>query len=115
MPSTVFDGNTPYNVLFPNKPLFSVEPKVFGSICYVRNVRPSVTKLDPKALKCVFLDYSHLQKGYRCYCIETGKYLTLNDVVFLETTPFFYAPPISTSQEEEDEWRVQSYVTVCML
>ncbi|OIT35464.1 hypothetical protein A4A49_60424, partial [Nicotiana attenuata] len=28
------------------------------------------------------------------------------DVVFLETTPFFYAPPISTSQGEEDEWLV---------
>jgi len=57
MPSTVLVGNVPYNVLFPNKSLFPVEPKVFGSTCYVRDVRPSVTKLDPKALKCVFLGY----------------------------------------------------------
>ncbi|OIT27950.1 hypothetical protein A4A49_64018, partial [Nicotiana attenuata] len=28
------------------------------------------------------------------------------DVVFSDTTPFFYAPPISTSQGEEDEWLV---------
>ena len=88
MPS-VLSGDMPYHVLFPNKSLFSVEPKVFGSTCYVRDVRPSVTKLDPKALKCVFLGYSCLQKGYRYYSTELGKYLVSNDVVFSETTPFF--------------------------
>lgn len=51
MPSTLLIGNTPYNVLFPNKTLFSMEPKVFRSTCYARDVRPSVTKLDPKALR----------------------------------------------------------------
>ncbi|XP_059295583.1 uncharacterized protein LOC132048919 [Lycium ferocissimum] len=106
MPSTVLVGNMPYSVLFPNKSLFPVEPKVFGSTCYVRDVRPSVTKLDPKALKCVFLGYSRLQKGYRCYSTKLGKYLVLNDVVFSENTPFFYRPPNSTSQGEEDEWLV---------
>ncbi|KAF3666854.1 hypothetical protein FXO37_10330 [Capsicum annuum] len=42
---------------------FLVEPKVFGSTCCVRDVRPSVTNLDPKALKCVFLNYTRLQRG----------------------------------------------------
>jgi len=106
MPSTVLAGNMPYSVLFPNKSLFPVEPKVFGSTCYVRDVRPSVTKLDPKALKCVFLGYSRLQKGYQCYSVELGKYLVSTDVVFAEATPFFYAPPISTSEVEEDEWLI---------
>ena len=55
MPSTVLACNVPYNVLFPNNSLFPIEPKVFGSTCYVRDVRPSVTMLDPKALKCIFL------------------------------------------------------------
>ncbi|XP_015161249.1 uncharacterized protein [Solanum tuberosum] len=108
MPSTVLVGNTPYNVLFPNKSLYPVEPKVFRSICYVRDVRPSVTKLDPKALKCVFLGYSRLQKGYRCYSTELGKYLLSIDVVFSETTPFFYAPPTSISQGEEVDAPVRS-------
>ena len=35
MSSTVLAGNVPYNVLFPNKSLFLVEPKVFGNTCYV--------------------------------------------------------------------------------
>ncbi|OIT27669.1 hypothetical protein A4A49_33936 [Nicotiana attenuata] len=29
-----------------------------------------------------------------------------NYVVYLETTTFFYAPPVPTSQEDEDEWLV---------
>ena len=64
MSSTVLNDKIPYSILFPKKPLFPVEPQIFGSICYVRDVRPSMTKLDPKALKCVFLRYSRLQKGY---------------------------------------------------
>jgi len=54
MPSSVLAGNVPYNIMFSNKSLFSMEPKIFGSTCYVRDVRPSITKLDPKALACVF-------------------------------------------------------------
>ena len=50
MPSSVLVGNIPYSVVFPNKSLFPVEPKVFESTCYAQDIRPSVTKLDPKAL-----------------------------------------------------------------
>jgi hypothetical protein len=32
--------------------------KVFGCVCFVRDHRPSVSKLDPRALKCVFVGYS---------------------------------------------------------
>ena len=73
MPSTVLNGDMPYSVLFQNKALFPVEPKVFESTCYVQDVRPYVTKLDPKALKCVSLGYSRLQKGYHCYSTELGQ------------------------------------------
>ena len=54
MSSTVLDGNVLYSVLFPNKSLFLVEPKVFGNTCYVWDVWTSVTKLDPKTLKGIF-------------------------------------------------------------
>ncbi|KAK2968669.1 hypothetical protein RJ640_004028 [Escallonia rubra] len=80
MPSTVLNGDVPYSVLFPTKPLFPVEPRIFGSTCFVRDVRPHLTKLDPKALKCVFLGYSRLQKGYRCYSPNLHKYLVSTDV-----------------------------------
>lgn len=112
MPSTVLTSDVPYTVLFPNKSLFPIEPKVFGSTCYVRDVRPSVTKLDPKALKCIFLGNSHLQRRDPYYFAELGKYLVSTEVVFLGTIPFFYSPPISTSQRKEDEWLVYEVTRV---
>lgn len=33
-----------------------------------------------------------------------------NDVIILEITPPFYAPPNSTSPEEEDEWLVYQII-----
>ncbi|KAK3015718.1 hypothetical protein RJ639_005918 [Escallonia herrerae] len=89
MPSTVLNGDVPYSVLFPTKTLFPVEPRIFGSTCFVRDVRPHLTKLDPKALKCVFLGYSLLQKGYQCYSPDLHRYLVSIDVVFSEHSPFF--------------------------
>ena len=103
MPSSVLHGETPYHVLFPTKPLFPIAPKIFGSTCYARDVRPQVTKLDPKSLKCVFLGYSRLQKGYRCYCPSLNKYLVSTDVTFLEHIPFFPAASPPSSQGENDD------------
>ncbi|XP_060969394.1 retrovirus-related Pol polyprotein from transposon TNT 1-94 isoform X4 [Cannabis sativa] len=108
MPSSVLNGEIPFNILFPNKSLFPVAPRVFGSVCFARDVRPSVTKLDPKALKCVFLGYSRLQKGYRCYCPDLNKYLVSIDVTFVENTPYFSSSPTSTSQGEDDDLLVYS-------
>ncbi|KAK2966380.1 hypothetical protein RJ640_021524 [Escallonia rubra] len=104
MPSTVLHGDVPYSVLFPTKPLFPVEPRIFGSTCFVRDVRPHLTKLDPKALKCVFLGYSRLQKGYRCYSPDLHKYLVSTDVVFSEHSQFFSSKFHSSSKGEDDDW-----------
>ncbi|KAK3008158.1 hypothetical protein RJ639_015137 [Escallonia herrerae] len=95
MPSTVLNGDVPYSVLFPTKPLFPVEPRIFGSTCFVRDVRPHLTKLDPKALKC---------KGYRCYSPDLHKYLVSTDVVFSEHSPFFSSKFQSSSKGENDDW-----------
>ena len=60
MPSSVLQGHIPYHVLFPTKPLFPIEPKIYGCTCFTRDVRPNLTKLDPKFLKCIFLGYSRV-------------------------------------------------------
>ena len=102
MPSSVLNWDTPYHILFPNKPLFPIEPRIFGCTCFVRDVRPQVSKLDHKSLKCIFLGYSRVHKGYRCYCPNLRRYLVFADVKFFENIPFS-SPPTHTSQGEADD------------
>ncbi|RVW51460.1 Retrovirus-related Pol polyprotein from transposon TNT 1-94 [Vitis vinifera] len=110
MPTVVLKGDIPYKVIHPQKSLFPIEPRIFGCTCYVRDTRPSVTKLDPKALKCVFLGYLRLQKGYRCFSTDLNKYLVSMDIVFSEDTSFFSSPTSSASEEEDEEWLVYQVV-----
>ena len=109
MTTIVLKGDIPYKVIHPQKSLFPIEPRIFGCTCYVRDTRLSVTKLDPRALKCVFLGYSRLQKGYRCFSIDLNKYLVSTDVVFSEDTSFF-SSPTSSASEEDEEWLVYQVV-----
>ncbi|RVW70964.1 Retrovirus-related Pol polyprotein from transposon RE1 [Vitis vinifera] len=46
-------------------------------------------KLSAQSHKCIFLGYSRLQKGYRCYSSETHRYFLSTDVTFFEDSPFF--------------------------
>ena len=62
MPSRVLGYKTPLECL-TGETKYVVPPKVFGCVCFVKDYRPSVGKLDPKALKCVFMGYSGRQKG----------------------------------------------------
>ena len=102
MPSSVLNWDTPYHILFPNKPLFPIKPQIFACTCFVRDVRPQVSKLDHKSLKCIFLGYSRVQKGYRCYCPSLRRYLVSADVKFFENVPFS-SPSTHTSQGEADD------------
>ncbi|RVX14586.1 Retrovirus-related Pol polyprotein from transposon RE1 [Vitis vinifera] len=46
-------------------------------------------KLSAKATKCIFLGYSQLQKGYRCYSPDTHRYFLSANVTFFEDSSFF--------------------------
>uniref|UniRef100_A0A6N2LKW8 Uncharacterized protein n=1 Tax=Salix viminalis TaxID=40686 RepID=A0A6N2LKW8_SALVM len=41
--------------------------KIFGCQCFVHLHSNQRDKLDPRAIKCLFLGYSHTKKGYKCY------------------------------------------------
>jgi hypothetical protein len=61
MPSRVIGMKSPCEMLLgENK--FLVAPKVFGCTCFVRDHRPLVGKLDPRAVKCIFLLDTHLDR-----------------------------------------------------
>ena len=67
MPSRVLGYKTPIECL-TGRTTYVVPPKVFGCVCFVKDYRPSIGKLDPRAVKCVFVGYSGKQKGYKCWC-----------------------------------------------
>ena len=75
---------------------------MFGCTCFVRDVRPQVSKLDPKSLKCIFVGYSRVQKGYRCYCPTLRCYFVSTDVGFFKTTPFSLSSTITSQREDDD-------------
>ena len=102
MPSPVLNWDTLYHFLFLNKPLFPIEPQIFGCIYFVRNVCPQVSKLDHKSLKCIFFCYSRVQKGYRCYYPSLRRYLVSTDVKFFENV-HFSLPLTHTSQGEAND------------
>ena len=64
-----------------------------------------MSKFDPNSFKCIFLVYSRVQKGYRCYCPSLRRNLVSTNVTFLENASFSQ-DLIHTSQEEDDNFLV---------
>ena len=89
MPSSVLHDQIPHSLLFPDQPLYFLPPRVFCCTCFVHILTPRQDKLSVRATKCIFLGYSRLQKGYRCYSSETHRYFLSADVTFFEDSPFF--------------------------
>ena len=87
--SHILKGKSPFEMMFPGKNPFPIPPKVFGCVSFVHNHSPNRDKLDPRAHKCIFLDYSHTQKGYRCYSPSLRKHFVSADVTFFEDVPYY--------------------------
>lgn len=71
LPSKILNFYSPIQLLtrfFPDLHILSGwKPKIFGCVAFVHIHGPHRSKLDPQALKCIFVAYSSTQKGYRCY------------------------------------------------
>lgn len=84
LPSTTLKFDTPFHMLFHQKPYYSFL-RVFGSACYPC-LRPfTLHKFEPRSLQCVFLGYQAHYKGYRCLYPPTGKVYICHHVIFDET------------------------------
>ncbi|XP_059627559.1 uncharacterized protein LOC132270389 [Cornus florida] len=88
-PSRVLGGKVALQILQPDYTLFHLLPCVFGCTCFVHNRSPSHHKLDDKSIRCIFLGYYAMSKGYRCYDPMTKHMYHSLDMTFHEIVPFY--------------------------
>ncbi|KAL4562118.1 hypothetical protein LXL04_034312 [Taraxacum kok-saghyz] len=104
LPSRTLQFQTPLNVLQNSTPYLSggnsLPLKTFGCQAFVHIHGHNRSKLEPRAIKTVFVGYSSTQKGYRCFCPTTKKTYISCDVTFFESKPFF---PTSLQGETREE------------
>ena len=75
------------HVVLPSS--LKLSPRIFGCVVYVHLQKNQRSKLDPCAVRCVFLGFNGQQKGYRCYHPPTKRLYIPMDVTFSETEKFF--------------------------
>ncbi|KAL5754015.1 hypothetical protein ACOSP7_022235 [Xanthoceras sorbifolium] len=112
-PSRVLHFKSPCQTLletYPHTKLISTIPlRVFGCTVFV-HVQPHYWgKLDPRAVRCLFLGYSPTQKGYRCYNPGTRKIHIYLDVTFVEDQLFFPQTQIQGGSENEFQFFDHNY------
>jgi transposase InsO family protein len=88
MPSRILGMRSPVELLLGQRE-FKVPPRVFGCVCFVHDHRPSKGKLDPQAVKCVFVGYASTQKGYKCWDPMGRRLFVSMDVTFREFEPYY--------------------------
>lgn len=62
-------------------------PYIFGCMTFVHIQNRD--KLDPWVLKCMFVRYSIIQRGYKCYHLKSRKVFFSTDVTFNEWEPYY--------------------------
>lgn len=114
VPSSVLHFKTPFEKLsaYGNIPSnLTLTPRVFGCVAFVHLHKHQRTKLDPCALKCVFVEYLPHKKGYKCYHPPTRQFYVTMDVTFSEAEMYFSRPTSTSSLQgemsvEEPNWMI---------
>ena len=108
LPTKILDSKSPMEVLssfYPHlDPTNKLQPRIFGCVSFVHVHSNERRKLDPRAVKCVFLGYSTTQKGYKCFHPLSKKFYVSRDVTFNERESYFGQPHLQGENvREEDE------------
>lgn len=108
LPTKPLNYDTPLDILETHVPIpssHSLPPRVFGCIVYVHLQKGVRTKLEPRAVKCVFLGYGVNQKGYRCYDPIQDKIYTTLDCEFFEQSYYYtQLSPQGESLSDDLSW-----------
>jgi len=75
---------------YPSIPIMtSLQTRVFRCLVFFHVHSPYRGKLDPRAIKCVFIGYAPHKKEYKFYYPQSRKVYISKDVTFHETESFF--------------------------
>jgi hypothetical protein len=84
MPTSVLKNYSPFETLFKCYPDYTFL-RTFGCLCWP-NLRPyNSNKFQPRSVRCLFLGYSPLHKGYKCLHLPTNRLYISRDVIFTES------------------------------
>ena len=93
IPIRVLKYQTPldfFNMCFPSSRISTNVPlKFFCCIAFIHVHNHKYGKFYPRASKCIFIGYSSMQKGYKCFDPHTKKMFVTIDVTFFETKSYF--------------------------
>lgn len=97
-PTKLLDFDTPLHRLYKENPDYA-SLRTFGCACWP-NLRPyNSKKLQFRSVRCIFLGYSNLHKGFKCLDASTGQVYISRDVVFDENVfPFSQLNPNAGSR-----------------
>ena len=91
-PFSVFNFRRPFDVLSDHcilPSIVSLPPHIFGCVIYVHlHPHQQRTKLEERALKCVFVGYGSTKKGYYAYHPPSKKFYISMNVTFNEHSFF---------------------------
>ncbi|MCO5590763.1 hypothetical protein L7F22_044738 [Adiantum nelumboides] len=104
-PTIAIHEISPYERLYGIKATVSYM-KVFGCVCYVHVPNEARKKMEPKAIKCIFLGYPIEKKGYKCYDPTTRQVYVSRDVRFCEHEPWYKPKPVTIEDEYEEQENV---------
>ncbi|GJS86259.1 retrovirus-related pol polyprotein from transposon TNT 1-94 [Tanacetum coccineum] len=99
-------GKAPYELLKGRKPTLDYF-RVFGSKCFIFNIKDYLTKFDPKSYEDIFLGYSQNSKAYIILNKHTRKVKESLNVTFDETPlPSKTSPLVNDDLDEEEAIKV---------
>nr|GEU31526.1 hypothetical protein [Tanacetum cinerariifolium] len=95
-------GKTPYELLGGRKPTLDYF-RVFGSKCFILNIKVYLNKFDPKSYEGVFLGYSQNSKAYIVLNRHTKKVKESLNVIVNESPPPSKTLPLVDDDLDEEE------------
>lgn len=90
----------------------SLQNRVFGCSAFVHVHGPHRGKLDPRAIKCIFIGYASDKKEYKCYHPPSRRVYISMDVTFQESESFYPSPQLQGENNQEAESSESSVLPV---